>query len=895
MSLSLPIGPREASPARQPAAGPAGSGLSSAEARRRLADYGPNELREGTRVGRLALLIRQFGDTLIFILLIAAGLALAIGETTDAVAILAIVVLNGLLGFAQEWRAEEALAALKRMMTVSARVVRDGQEQVIDARLLVPGDVITLRTGEKVPADARLIETSNFRTDESLLTGESAEVDKRAEPDHPSAPLAERFNHAFMSTVVAHGFARAEVVATGMRTEIGRIARLTEALGEEKTPLQAKLAVLGRQLGGLALTVAAVILAVGLAAGHSLLEMFLTAVALAVAAVPEGLPAVVTLTLAIGVRSMARRHALVRRLSATEALGATTIICTDKTGTLTENEMTVTSVWTASGEAAVSGVGYEPRGEFGPAEAVDRFAHRDDLAALLEVGLVCSHAALRHAEGQWEVIGEPTEGALIVAARKAGLEAPPPSTGRRWEFSFSSERKRMTVVREHADIRRAYIKGAPEVILSRSSEILESGSVRPLRPTDRAAVEAALARMGRSGLRTLALARRDLPPAAALTEDEVETDLTFVGLVGLMDPPRPEVARALEECRSAGVRVLMITGDSATTAGSVARAIGLDYDDLIDGARLAEMTDAELAESLGRSPIFARVSPSDKLRIVSLLRERGEVVAMTGDGVNDAPALKRADVGIAMGRRGTDVAKGAADMVLTDDHFASIVAAVAEGRRQFDNIQKFVRYLLSSNVGEIVAIAGAMFFGGRLILLPAQILWMNLVTDGLTALALGVEPAEADVMKLPPRDPRRGILSPMALAAIAGLGGLIGLGTLGLFLRELELGGDPERARTLAFTCIIIMEKMNVFNFRSTRAPLLRLGLRSNPFLLAAWGGAILLQLAVIYLPPLQALFRTTPLAAADWLLVFALATPVLLIGESVKFLLGRLKPRIAT
>ncbi|HHO69218.1 MAG TPA: HAD family hydrolase, partial [Gammaproteobacteria bacterium] len=656
-------------------------GLDAADAARRLAEQGPNVLQVARRERWYQVLARQFVDVLIAILLIAAAIAFAIGETGDAVTILAIVVLNGLLGFVQEWKAEKAMAALQRMLSPRCTVLRDGSEQVIDASQLVPGDLVLLEIGDRVPADLRLVEAVNLKADESALTGESVSVHKDVEPVAADTPLAGRRCMVWMGTSITNGRGRGLVVATGMDTEFGHIARLTQSVGEETTPLQHKLAVLGRQLGLFSVAISVVVAVTGWLLGKPLLEMFLTGVSLAVAVVPEGLPAVVTITLALGIRAMVRRRALLRRLQAAETLGAATVICTDKTGTLTQNEMTVRRIWLPAGEIQVTGSGYDPAGHFEVDGNRIDYRRRPDLLALLETGLRCNHARVNRDEDGWHQVGEPTEAALVVAAYKAWL-SPDAEAHTVTEFSFNSLRKRMTVIEHRPEGRVAFVKGAPEVILERSTRILADGVERELSDADRAAFTRAYTAMAGSGLRTLALARRTLPADIRLDEEAVENELTLLGVVGIIDPPRPEVPRAVELARSAGIRPLMITGDAAATALAIARRIGLRVDRAITGRELDTLDDDALKQALAGHVLFARTTPANKLRIVTLLQELGEVVAMTGDGVNDAPALKKADIGIAMGLRGTDVAKGAADMVLTDDNFASIIGAVEEGRRQ---------------------------------------------------------------------------------------------------------------------------------------------------------------------------------------------------------------------
>ena len=864
-------------------------GLTESEAARRLRRFGPNQLQATQRERWYEVLARQFADLLIVILLLAAAVSLVIGETTDAITILAIVVLNGLLGFLQEWKAEKALAALRKLLSPKCQVVRGGRELRIAASTLVPGDLVLVEAGDRVPADLRLLEALNLEADESALTGESLPVHKRPTPAPAETPLAERASMAWMGTSITSGRGRGVVVATGMRTRFGRIAHLTQSIQEGATPLQRKLAVLGRQLGLLALIVSLAVSLAGWLMGKPLAEMFMTGISLAVAVVPEGLPAVVTITLALGVRAMARRRALLRRLQAAETLGAATVICTDKTGTLTQNEMTVQRIWLADGFVQVTGSGYEPRGHF------EREGHRldprrhSDLLALLQTGLHCNHARLVQEQGQWRPLGDPTEAALVVAARKAGLELPPDRKVVT-EFSFSSLRKRMTLVERTPEGLVARVKGAPEVILERCSTILVEGRERPLTEAERLEFLAGCRKLAEEGLRTLALARRRLADELPLEAETVERDLTLLGLVGILDPPRPEVPAAVARARRAGIRPLLITGDAPATALAIARRIGMEVERAVTGRELHELSDDELRALLRQPVLFARTTPSDKLRIVTLLQGSGEVVAMTGDGINDAPALKKADVGIAMGLRGTDVAREAADMILTDDNFASIVGAIEEGRRQQDNIQKFVCYLLSSNTGEVLAIAVNLLLGGPLILLPVQILWMNLVTDGMTAVALGLEPAEQGVMERPPREVREPILSRSGVLGILLLGGYIGGGTLWLFHHYLQQGGENAvaLAQTVAFTGIILLEKMNIFNFRTLRDPMPVIGFFSNPWVILAWLVTVGLQVCAVYLPVLQQALHTVPLGWHHWLLILVMALPIFLVAEGFKWLRWR-------
>jgi Ca2+-transporting ATPase len=863
------------------------AGLSKEEAERRLEYYGKNELVKVGKATRTEIFLRQFKSVLISILLVAALLSLLVGEYLDFIAILLILLSNAVLGFVQEYQAERAIEALTQMLGLRTAVIRNGREEVIDASLVVPGDLVVIRTGSKVPADLILVSAASLRVDESALTGESVARDKSPGACPPTTPILECDNLLFMGTVVVNGHGTGVVIRTGMETEFGKVAKLTQTIGEERTALARKIDRLGKQLGILTIGVALLVVAIGVLQMRGLLEMFLIGVSLAVAVIPEGLPAVVTLSLAVGLKRLYRKQCLIRHLAASETLGSVSVICTDKTGTLTRNEMTVQKIALPGEVFDLTGSGYVPEGKIlHEGKEVDPRTH-PGLTVFLRAALLASNAHLVQRDGQYQITGSPTEGALVVAAHKAGIgadyERPAPTI----EFSFDSARKRMTMIYQEGGEEVAYVKGAPEVILDRSSRMLSGGKVAALSPPDRARLAGTYEFLAAGGLRVLGVACRTLGPGTRRTEEEVEQDLVFLGFAGMIDPPRPEARRALGLCRTAGIDVIMITGDASLTARAVGEAVGLASQGVLTGKELSVMSDEELGEALRTIKILARTAPAHKVRVIEILNREGKSVAMTGDGVNDAPALKKAQIGIAMGIKGTDVAREASDMVLVDDNFASIVAGIEEGRREYDNISKFTRYLLSSNVGEIVAITGALFLNLPLILLPVQILWINLVTDGAPALALGVEPAEEDIMREKPRDPEQGVLTRGGIAVIFLLGIFAGLATLCVF--SWSLPGGVERARTMAFAALILIELWNVLNFRSFRHPLARIGASSNRYLLVAILASAALLLLVVYHPLFQLFLGTTSLAIADWGILVLIGLPPVIAAELYKGTRSRL------
>jgi Ca2+-transporting ATPase len=901
-------------------------GLSAEEARRRLSRHGRNELTSEKTIPAWRKFLAQFQDMLVILLLAAALVSATLwllerdaALPYEAIAILAVVLLNALMGYVQQARAEQAVVALRQMSAAHARVIRDGAQRSIPAAELVPGDLILVEEGDTIPADARIIHSAALQTAEATLTGESLPVPKQTHTLAAEAGLGDRANMLFSGTAVVYGHGRAVVTATAMQTEMGRIAGMLQSAPEERTPLQRELDRVGRVLGIIVIAIAVVMVGTILLmedvhGARAIFDVLILGVALAVAAVPEGLPAVITAVLSIGVQRMARRKAIVRHLAAVETLGAANVIASDKTGTLTRNEMTVRRVVTASGDVELEGAGYAPMGEIRRAGGGGIDGNlRAELLRTLSAAERANNAALQEAEdGRWIVQGDPTEGALIVAARKAGLEGEAlearfPRVG---EVPFSSERKLMSTL--HSDAQRqdhltAFTKGAPDVLLERCTHELVGEETRALSAQRRAAIMSANEELAGQALRTLGIAFRSLPQDVAVQDHSgaaLEQGLVFLGLVGMIDPPREEVKLAVAQARSAGIRPIMITGDHPRTAVAIARELGITHDGgVVTGAELQAMPDDALSRTLREVSVYARVNPEHKLRIVRTLQGHGATMAMTGDGVNDAPALKAADIGVAMGITGTDVSKEAADIVLADDNFATIVAAVEEGRAIFANIRKFLRYLLSSNIGEVAT----MFFGVLLAdavgltamagggvalpLLATQILWINLVTDGAPALALGMDPVDAGTMVQPPRPRSEGVITYRMWAGIFFVGAIMAAGTL--FMLDMSMpggmiegSGDLRYGQTMAFTTLTLFQLFNVLNARSDEESAFR-NLFVNPWLWAAILFSVALHAAVIYLPLLQQAFSTVPLSLGDWLSCVAIASSVLWLRELSK-LIGR-------
>jgi Ca2+-transporting ATPase len=861
-------------------------GLNLREARLRLEQHGANKLHEAQKDSAWTIFMRQFNDFITIVLMVTTAISALLGEVVDSVAILAIIVLNAGLGFIQEYRAEKSLDALKQLTAPIAKVIRGGRQVQVDAEELVPGDIIILEAGDRVPADARLFRAAALYANEAMLTGESLPVAKKAEAvQAENVPVGDQRNMVFMGTLITRGRGAGLVVATGMDTEIGKIAGLIQESVVTETPLQHRLKRLGAWLVIACLIVVTGVFIAGVLRGFPIYRMFFTGVSLAVAAIPEGLPAVVTIALAIGVQRMIRCNAIIRQLPAVETLGCATVICADKTGTLTQNRMKVQWYW-------IDGKDLDVRDSSRLRQLVAAEPH---LELALEIGALCGSVQV-HAEGSnVGLSGDPTEIALVEAAYSAGLdkarlEAEYPVLR---ELPFDSERKRMSVVLRHDDQLLVYAKGAPGVILERSTRILTSRGPKPLSNSVKSQILAAVEEYAAQALRILGLAYRQVP-SVTVTEDTLENGLIFVGFVGMMDPPRMEVKRAIRQAKQGGIRTIMVTGDHKLTAQAIADQLELSWEGrarVMTGGEWEMLSSFEKQDAVRKVDVFARVAPHHKLSIVRALQQNGEVVGMTGDGVNDAPAVKEADIGISMGISGTDVTKEASDMILADDNYQTIIAAIREGRAIYDNIRKFIRYLLGCNVGEVLTMFVATLAGLPLPLIPIQILWMNLVTDGLPAIALGVDPSEEDIMERKPRNARESIFARRLHLKIGFSGVLISICTLAVFV--LALKHNPEdivKARTLAFTTLVMAQLIFVFECRSEYHSIFEIGIFSNTYLVAAVTISSLMHVLVVYHPWLQNVFGTTALNVDEWLLVLGFAGATLVIDTAISIAKRQIK-----
>jgi P-type Ca2+ transporter type 2C len=872
-------------------------GLTSSEAALRLEKYGPNKLEGEKATSLLKVFLNQFRNPLIYILLSAAGVTAGLGQLKDSAVILVVIVINSIIGVWQELRAEQSIRALQKLSVPKARVLRDGVEVEVDSASLVPGDLVVLVSGDKVPADLRLVSTKELRVEEAMLTGESLPAIKKADAiSEEGLTPGDQINMAFMGTLIVSGRGRGLVAATGVHTLLGQIAENVRGVSLTKTPLQESFERFAKRLGLVVLGLCVLLFGVGFALGMEKLELFMTAVAVSVAMIPEGLPVVVTITLAIGVSRMAKRHAIIRKLHAVETLGSTTVICSDKTGTLTRNEMTVKAIYDGHDDYEVLGSGYEPVGEIrhgdldaGPAE----IKPGSNLEMALRIGLLCNESTLVKENGSFTVKGDPTEGALIVSALKAGLDL----EKERREYPqlsiipFESERGYMATLHEHRGHKLVFLKGAPEKLLHLCS--LER-SPEACRMDD---LLRASGEYGRRGLRVLALGWKEVSSHHADTKElneEMTHGVMFAGLQAIIDPPRPEAVQAVADLSGAGIRTVMITGDHAITALAIAERLGIGGPDphVLTGREIEEMADDHLGEKVATTGVYARVSPTHKLRIARQFMKRGEIVAMTGDGVNDAPALKAAHIGVAMGRTGTDVAKEAADMVLTDDNFASIAGAVYEGRVVFENIRKVTLYLIGGGLAILLAILGTILLGVPLPFNATQIIWLNFVTSALQDVSLAFEPGEPNLMKLPPRSPDEGILSGVLLRRILVAGVTIALGTLTLFVWALRSGAPLEEARTIAVTSVVFFQLLQVLNSRSLSLSLFKTGLAGNPLLVLVMTVALLAHVAVVYVPQLEWLVRTTPLSGSTFAIVLLVALSVMATVEVDKHFLRRARLR---
>ncbi len=876
-------------------AGVSENGLSTREAKERLQQYGPNKLEETEKISRLKILLHQFTSPLIYILLISAVVTTFLGELIDAGVILAVIIINAIIGYLQEYKAEESVRALKKMIVPQARVIRDGKEKEINSEELVPGDIVLLASGTRIPADIRLIHVQELKTEEAMLTGESLPSEKTNHPiKEDNLTPGDQKNMAFMGTIVLSGRAKGVVVNTGTNTVLGKIAKDVKEVGITKAPLQEKIQAFAKSIGYLVLGSSFLLFLIGLIIGESVKDMFMTAIAASVAAIPEGLPIVVTIAMAVGVSRMAKHNAVIRKLHAVETLGSTTVIGSDKTGTLTKNEMTVKVIYDGSRVYEVEGSGYEPKGMILLDGLPAKINENKHLAELLRIGLLCNESNVYIVEDRYKVDGDPTEGALIVSAMKAGLE--PEAEREKYPqiamIPFESERGYMATLHKHHGHKLIFIKGTPEKITQMCIRDLSGREIKKEEILDRASLFAG------QGMRVLAFGYRDVPiyveeiRCKDLEKCDELTGFTFCGLQGMIDPPRPEAVEAIEGCKNAGIRVVMITGDHPRTAVAIAKKLGIadDHSLVLTGKEIETMSDNQLFEAVANTNVFSRVSPQHKLRIVEQLKRHGEIVAVTGDGVNDAPALKSAHIGIAMGKTGTDVAKEASDMILTDDNFASIFNAVKEGRIVFDNIRKATFFLIPTGVAAILSILGTILLGLPLPYVPAQLLWINLVTNGLQDVALAFEPGEKDILNRPPRDPKEGIMSKTLIQRTVIVGLLISAGVIFNFIASLKEGDPLPKARTVAVTTMVFFQFFQTWNSRSEYESVFRINPLSNPFLFFSMIAAFFAQLSLIYVPALQWVFRTEPISTQEWIQILLVSLSVVLVVEVDKWIRRRKK-----
>lgn len=861
------------------------NGLSSVDSARKLNEYGPNQLESASKPSPAKIFLSKFKDYLILVLIFAAIISYIAGETTNAFVILAIVFLVAVIGFVQEYKAERSMEALREMMAPEADVFRDDKLSTVLAVNLVPGDVMYLEAGDKVPADGRIIDETSLEVIEAALTGESLPVKKSIAPLPEETALADQKNMVFMGTIVSYGNCRAVVIATGRNTEIGRISGMIKQTPAEP-PLKIKLEQLAKRQAILVFAISAAVFILDTSRGSPVMESLIAAIALAVAGVPEALPFVVTLALAFGTQAMARKNAIIRRLPAVETLGSTTVICTDKTGTLTTGEMTVREIYTYR-TIEVTGPGYDPVGSFlEDGKTID--PNEADLSQLLKIGTLANNAAVENSNGGWRIVGDPTEGALIVASKKAGvLEGIEERYTRSIEHPFDSDRRRMsTVDKAQNEGSMVSMKGAPEVVLDRCACITDLNGIRPIADEDRKKILEIANVMADHALRVLAFAWKPIGTDDPLDANYIESDLIFAGLAGIMDPPRKEVFEAISVSKRAGIRPVMITGDHRLTAKAIGVELGIGHGDVIEGSQLEKMSEEQLLDKINEISIFARVTAEHKVRIVEALKKRGNIVAMTGDGVNDAPALKASDIGVAMGKTGTDVAKEASDMVIADDNFATIVSAVEEGRRIYDNIRKGTSYLLSVSFAELATIFLGVAFGFPIPLLAVQILWINVVAEEFPAIGLALEPSHTDIMSKKPRDPKEPMPSRGLLIYTLGIASAIVIGTLGLYVISLRMGHDLSYARTMAFVGLGFFTAYNAYSSRSLDESIFRMNPLGNKMLLLGIAGSILSILAVVYIPFMQSIFETEPLTSQSWIFVLATGLIVVVTAEVMKRLL---------